>query len=149
VKGILLQDWLMLWGNTNSSNPVVQSDPDWFDASGYQDIVLWSQLGNCDGSAGTVLTLTYETAPIKSESTSPRDGQRDIAALRGPQRAGYTYLDAERHALPARACAVGALEAFGGLRERHLAGVLPGASFTERTRAIRWDVVGGANDTFA
>lgn len=59
----------MLWGNTNSSNPVVQSDPDWFDASGYQDIVLWSQLGNCDGSAGTVLTLTYETAPIKSEST--------------------------------------------------------------------------------
>lgn len=68
MYGVVLQDWVSFQGNVASSNSIIQLETDWFDASGYQDIVFWTQVGNCD-PAGATLKLFFETSPIKSEST--------------------------------------------------------------------------------
>jgi hypothetical protein len=68
MYGVVLQDWVSFQGNAASSNSITQLESDWFDASGFQDIVFWAQTGNCD-PAGATLKLFFETSPIKNDST--------------------------------------------------------------------------------
>lgn len=68
MLSFILQDWISIQGDGGTTNVVVQSEPNWFDASYFQDIVFWTHTAISQPGGGS-LTVDFQTSPIKSESS--------------------------------------------------------------------------------
>jgi hypothetical protein len=61
-----LQDFITM-RSVSSVLTVVQSEPSWLDLSGFQDLALWLDVKEFSG--GGTISMTYETSPVKDDST--------------------------------------------------------------------------------
>jgi hypothetical protein len=68
MLSLILQDWISFQGDGGTTNVVVQSEPNWFDASNFQDIVFWTHTAISEPGGGS-LTIDFQTSPIKNESS--------------------------------------------------------------------------------
>jgi hypothetical protein len=67
MYGVTLQDWIS-FQDAASSNTIIQVEDDWLDTSGYQDIVLWTQTGSLNVPNPDVVTISFESAPVKDDT---------------------------------------------------------------------------------
>jgi hypothetical protein len=62
----LLQDWTTIRANASLTS-FTQGENDWFDASGFQDVVLWLDVKEVSFTIGNP-SVAYQTAATKDES---------------------------------------------------------------------------------
>jgi hypothetical protein len=62
AHSFVLQDWLLLQGNTNST--ITQSEDEWLDLFDYQDVTFYLLVNQ----ASATTTIAYQTSPDKTDA---------------------------------------------------------------------------------
>jgi hypothetical protein len=62
-----LTNWTTMRG-ASSVTTITQSEAQWLDLTGFEDIVTWLEVKNVTAGGGTGVTLQYQTSPTKDES---------------------------------------------------------------------------------
>jgi hypothetical protein len=62
-----LTNWTTMRGAT-SVTTITQSESQWLDLTGFEDIITWLEVKNLTPGGGTGVTLQYQTSPTKDEA---------------------------------------------------------------------------------
>jgi hypothetical protein len=71
MYAFVFQDWLTIRGPQQSTGalvPITQSEEQWLDLAGYQDVVLWGQVVELSLGGASSISLNFQTAATKDES---------------------------------------------------------------------------------